>query len=300
MTNIIINRQECIKCGVFYGIISALSFAVMSVFVKIIGQELPTSMLIFFRFGISLIAIIPWILLDSKFSFKVNQPVRYIIRILAALLALFCVFYAIKFIPLVDALLLNNTSPLFVPIIAWFLAGAKTSKKAIGGIVLGFIGVGIILNPGKEIFSAPSLIALGSGLLAALAIVQMRLISKTSTTKQMLFYYFLVSTLAAGILVILQWKTPENMTMWLCLLGIGVFGTLYQVFATLSYVTAPVRLMSPLIFLIVVFGGIFDWLLWNNVPTSLTIIGAACVVIGAFVTVYFGHIDILKDRSYSK
>ena len=168
------------------------------------------------------------------------------------------------------------------------------------GILLGFIGVGIILNPGKEILSAPSLIALGSGLLAAIAIVQMRLISKTSTTKQMLFYYFLISTLAAGLVAILQWQTPESMKIWLLLLGIGIFGTLYQVFATLSYVTAPVRLMSPLIFLMVVFGGVFDWLLWNNIPSLLTIVGAGCVIAGAFITVYFGHKEILKARRNSK
>lgn len=296
----IINRPECIKCGVFYGIVSALSFAMMSVFVKLIGQDLPTSMLIFFRFGISLLLFLPWIMTDTHFTLRVYQPFRYVIRILAALLALFCVFYAIKYIPLVDALLLNNTAPLFVPIIAWILTGAKTPKKAIFGIILGFIGVGFILNPGKEIFSMPSLIALSSGILAALAIVQMRLISKTSTTKQMLFYYFFVSTLAAGLVAALQWQSPESSRIWWLLLGIGIFGTLYQVFATLSYVVAPVRLMSPLIFLMVVFGGIFDWLIWSNVPTVMTILGATGVIIGAIITVYFGQKEIQKNRSNVK
>jgi len=289
-----IERPQSVKLGVLFGIISSFSFALMSVFVKLIGKDLPTSMLLFFRFSTSLILIAPWILTDTNFTFKVHQPIRYVVRIFAALLALFLVFYAIKFIPLVDALLLNNTAPLFVPIIAFIITGAKTPKKAIFGIVLGFVGVGIILNPGKEIFSsAASLIALVSGVLAALAIVQMRVISKTSTTKQMLFYYFLVSTIAAGILAILQWETPENLRIWLFLLGIGLFGTLYQLFATLSYVTAPVRLMSPLVFLMVVFGGVFDWLLWGNLPSLLTIVGAIFVVAGAIITVYFGQKEIL-------
>lgn len=297
MTVITIARPQSIKLGVLYGIIFAFSLALMSVFVKLIGKDLSTSMLIFFRFGTSLILIAPWIITDANFSFKIQQPLRYSIRILAALLALFCVFYVIKFIPLVDVLLLNNTAPLFVPIIAFILTGAKTPKKAIFGIVLGFIGVGIILNPGKEIFSSTaSLIALASGILAALAIVQMRLISKTSTTKQMLFYYFLVSTIVAGIFAILQWQTPENLHIWFLLLGIGIFGTLYQLFATLSYVTAPVRLMSPLVFLMVIFGGIFDWLIWGNLPTLLTIIGAIFVVIGAIITVYFGQKEIFETK----
>jgi drug/metabolite transporter (DMT)-like permease len=301
MTVTTIERSQSIKWGVLYGVVSAFSFALMSVFVKLIGKDLPTSMLIFFRFGTSLVLISPWLLTDNQFIFKIHQPFRYVVRILSALLALFCIFYVIKFIPLVDALLLNNTAPLFVPIIAFILTGAKTPKKAIIGIILGFIGVGIILNPGKEIFSSSaSLIALASGILAALAIVQMRLISKTSSIKQMLFYYFLVSTLVAGVLASLQWQMPENFKMWLFLFGIGIFGTAYQVFATLSYVKAPVRLMSPLVFLVVVFGGLFDWLLWDNVPTLLTIIGAILVITGALVTVYFGHKEISTQRLMNK
>jgi drug/metabolite transporter (DMT)-like permease len=298
MTIIHIERRQSIKLGILYGVFSSFSFATMSVFVKLIGKDLPTSTLIFFRFGTSLILIAPWILTDAKFTFKMHQPIRYVIRILAALLALFCVFYAIKFISLVDALLLSNTAPLFVPIIVFIITGAKTPKKAIFGIVLGFVGVGIILHPGKEIFSSSaSIIALASGILAAFAIVQVRLISKTSTTKQMLFYYFLVSTILAGIAALFQWKTPEHLQTWLFLLGIGVFGTLYQLFSTLSYVTAPVRLMSPLFFLIVVFGGIFDWLLWNNLPSLLTIIGAVLVIIGAITTVYFGQKEIFVAKN---
>lgn len=297
MNVITIERPQSIKLGVLYGIISSFSFAMMSVFVKLIGTNLPTSMLLFFRFGTSLLLIAPWILTDANFTFKIQQPIQYIIRILSALISLFLVFYVIKLIPLVDVLLLNNTAPLFVPIIAFIVTGAKTPKKAIFGIIIGFIGVGIILNPGKEIFSsAGSLIALVSGVFAATAIVYMRLISKTSTTKQMLFYYFSLSTIVVGTFAILQWRTPENLSIWFFLLGIGIFGTLYQLFATLCYVTAPVRLMSPLVFLMVVFGGIFDWLLWSNVPTLLTIIGAIFVVIGAIITVYFGQKEIFVSK----
>jgi len=283
-----------IKLGIFYGVISALSFAVMSVLVKEIGQELPTSMLVFFRFAISFILLLPWIITDPHFTLKVIQPFRYFIRILASLSALSCIFYALKFMPLTDALLLTNTAPLFVPIIVWLLVGAKIPKKASLGVILGFLGVGIILQPDKAIFSMPALLALAGGFLSGFAIVQMRLISKTSTVKQMLFYYFLVSTLVTGVIVVLQWQTPATIKIWLMLLGIGILGTLYQVFATLSYAAAPVRLMSPLIFLIVVFGSLFDWLLWGHIPTFITIIGALFVIMGVIITVYFGQKEILK------
>lgn len=287
-------RRQSIQHGVFYGIISSLSFAMMSVFVKQLGEQLPTAQLIFFRFVTSLMILIPWVVFSKDFTFKVHQPVRYIVRILAALLALFFVFYAIKFIPLVDALLLNNTAPLFVPFIAWAMTGSKTPRKAFFGIVLGFIGVGVVLNPGKEILSLSfaACLALAAGFLSALAVVQMRLISKNSSTQQMLFYYFFVSTLISGGIAFIQWVAPGNMETWLRLLAIGIFGTLYQVFATLSYVTAPVRLMTSLMFLTVVFGGFFDWLIWGHIPSLFNIVGITLVIIGAIITIYFGQKEI--------
>jgi drug/metabolite transporter (DMT)-like permease len=298
MTPIAVDRPQNLKLGVLYGILSSFSFAIMSVFVKLIGKDLPVSMLLFFRFATSLILIIPWLFADPHFTFKIYQPSQYVIRIFSALFALFCVFYAIKFMPLVDTLLLNNTAPLFVPIIAFILTGARTPKKALWGIILGFIGVGIILNPSKEIFSSPvSLIALASGIFAALAIVQMRIISKSSAMNQMLFYYFFVSTIATGLVAIFQWQSPANLYLWMLLLNIGIFGTLYQLFATLSYVTAPVRLMSPLFFLIVIFGGLFDWVLWNHLPSFLTILGAILVIVGAMITVYCGQKEIFATTN---
>jgi drug/metabolite transporter (DMT)-like permease len=285
------------KLGTLFGFISALSFALMSVFVKLIGRELPVSMLIFAHFAISLILLMPWVVTAQHFSFKVQSPFRYILRILSALLALFFTFYAIKFIPLVDVLLLNNTSPLFVPIIAWFMTGAKTPHKAVAGIVLGFLGIAVILQPGQDIFSVAALFALLAGFLSAVAIVQMRLLSKESSILQMLFYYFAVSSLISGIATLAQWQMPSNMEAWLLLLAIGIFGTLYQVFATLSYAKASVRLMVPLTFLIVVFGGFFDWLIWGHTPTFMTIVGALLVIVGAVITIYFGQKELTLQQS---
>jgi len=283
------NHPQNIKRGILYGTISAFFFALMSVLVKKIGSNLPTSMLLFFRFGTSLILILPWVIKSPNFSFKVQQPARYAIRIVSALLGLFFVFYTIKFIPLVDVLLLNNTAPLFVPIVALLLIGVKTSHKAYAGIFLGFIGVVIILNPGHEIISPAALMALASGVLVAIAIVQIRILSKTSSATQMLFYYFLVSTIICGAFTFFEWRSPPNLTTWLLLVGIGLCGTIYQTLATLTYATAPVRLMSPLIFLMVVFGGFFDWLVWHHTPSLLTILGALLVIIGAGITIYFGQ-----------
>jgi len=54
---------------------------------------------------------------------------------------------------------------------------------------------------------------------------------------------------------------------------------------------APVRLMSSLIFLGLVFSGFFDWVIWHEVPTELALAGIVLVIVGAIITVYFGQRD---------
>jgi|GEM_PF-6687470 len=113
-----------ITLGIFYAILSALSFAIMSVLVKMIGDQLPVAMVIFARFILSLILLLPFILRDKNFIFtwRLQNPIMFFLRSLMPLLALACTFYAIKFIPLIDALLLNNTAPLFVSLVALLIS----------------------------------------------------------------------------------------------------------------------------------------------------------------------------------
>jgi len=137
-------------------------------------------------------------------------------------------------------LLLENTAPLFVPILAWLIIGANTPN-------------------------------------------------------QMFFYYFYITTVISGIFAVFQWKTPDSLEQWVLILGIGLSGLFYQVLATYSYLKAPVRLMSPIVFIQTVFGCVLDWIIWKNVPGITTIAGAILVITGGVITVYFGMHLIKKN-----
>ncbi len=284
-----------ILLGSLLAILTALFVALMGVYTKKIGTDLPTSMLLFFRFLISFIVILPFIIKSKKFTFKVDHPMHLSTRVMSALLAIFFLLYSIKYIPLVDALLLNNTASIFIPIFAFCILKAKTPFKAITGIIIGFVGVVLILNPGKEVISLASIFALLSGIFTAIAIVEIRIISKKNGAMQMLFYYYGVSLVISGIYAAIGWKLPTSGALWLDLVLVGTFGTLYQFFATLTYKTAPVRLMSPLLFTAAIFGGIFDWQFWGMVPGILTYIGGSLIILGSIITILLGRKFIIKS-----
>lgn len=286
-------HEQHVGRGVFFAILAALSFTLMSLFGKIIGDLASTDTIIFFRFFISLILLTPWIVKDPKAVLHIAKPMTIISRSLFTLLAFVCFFYALKFIPLSNALLLNNSFPLFVPIAVWLMAGHRTSYKVWSGIVLGFIGIALVLQPGSGFFQFASVIGLASGILAAIAIVIIRRLTKIAPVTQILFYNFLICSILTALFLPLGWQSFDRRT-FLFLIAVGVFGAAYQLFSTLSYAKAPVRITSPLLFLCIPFGVIADWLFWHKIPDLFALIGMACVIAGGVITIYFGQKEIIK------
>ena len=90
--------EQNLKLGIIFGLTSAFIFALMSQLVKILGPDVPVSMLLFFRFFISLVALVPFLIRDKTFKFNLIPPYpkMYLIRILCPMVALGIIFYSLN------------------------------------------------------------------------------------------------------------------------------------------------------------------------------------------------------------
>lgn len=288
-------HEQHIFQGVVFTILAAISYTIMSLLGKIIGSGASTATILFVRFFISLILILPWILSNIQEIKPVGGVSSLISRSIFSFLAFGSFFYSLKYISLTDALLLNNTVPLFIPLVAWCLLRTKTPSKMWIGIILGFIGIVLVLNPDPQLFHPMALIALASGIFAAIAIVIIRTLTKKTSIIQILFYNFLICSVISALLLPLNWVSLSWKVFFL-LLAVGICGGLYQLFSTISFAKAPVRVTSSLMFLCIVFGAIADFVIWKITPTPLSIGGMVCVIIGGMITIYFGKKEIHPNK----
>jgi drug/metabolite transporter (DMT)-like permease len=286
-------HEQHIGRAALFGCLAALSFALMSLLGKIIGDSASTTMILFARFAISLVLILPWLIQNPKKILYTSKFGTMFTRSLFTLLAFFCFFYALKFIPLANAILLNNSFPIFVPLVVWILRGPRTSYPVWIGIIIGFLGLGALLKPTTGFLQSASLIALSSGVLAAVAVVLIRRLTKTVPMTQILFYNFLFCSLLTALFLPFDWQHPNSKTL-LLLAGIGLFGAAYQFFSTVAYAKAPVRITSPLMFLSIVFGLLADWLIWHQTLDLGSLLGMICVVLGGMITIYFGQKEMKR------
>jgi len=269
--------------GVLYGILNALVVVYMGVLVKLAG-DIPSDVLVFARVGIGFILFLP-ILLWKHVSFKLHKVKLHLFRGIVGISALFCFFYALQRLTLVNAILLSNTIPLFVPIVVLLWLKLKIPKKRIVFMLTGFIGIALVLKPDMGIFSWPSIVGLGTGVLGAIALVTVRQLTKTEDSQTIVFYFLAIASIISLIPALWHFRLLELGRVWLYLLGIGLGGMLYQVLITETYRYLPASKASCLVYLSVVFGGFAEWLFWGQIPDFFTIMGCVLVILGGMATV---------------
>jgi drug/metabolite transporter (DMT)-like permease len=281
------NKTQNIKLAVVFALSASLCNTIMSVFVKLIGTAQNTNMVTFSRFALGLLILLPWFL-TNKNSFSAPHKTKLFLRSITTLLAMSCVFYSLKYIPVTNALLLNNTFPLFMPILVLLFLKTKTPAKMWGGIIIGFIGVTLVLQPHLNTFNWASLIALASGLLSALAVLQIRLLAGNTTPQQILFFMFLFCAILSGITLPFSIHAITIHDLML-LFFVGLFGAGYQLFLTLALQYASARIVSPLFFSSILFAALFDWFIWQHTPNLEAITGMLLVIVGGLATVFLAE-----------
>jgi drug/metabolite transporter (DMT)-like permease len=261
-------------------IASALLFASMAAGVRLAARELPNAPIVFFRHFIMLVFLLPWLWRQGRQAIRTEHLPGHVARGLAGVSANTCYFYAIAHLRLADAVLLNQSMPLFIPLVERAWLKERVPARLWGVLGLGFAGLLLILRPGSGVFEPAALVGLASALLAAIAQVGIRRLTHTEPVTRIVFYFGLVASVVSLPPAVLWWRTPSP-TTWAILVLLGVLATVGQLTLTRSYVYAPAAHVGPFLYVGPVFAGLLDWLLWARLPEPLFFPGAALVVAAA-------------------
>ena len=268
-------------------VIAFLCVAVMSAFGKA-AAGVPTGVVVLFQSGISLLLLLPWALRHGVGELRTTRLPMHVVRALSGLLSQALFFLAVKNMALVDAVLLVNAAPLFIPFVALVWLRTRITPVVATGLVIGFVGVLLILRPNSTLFTNPAaLLAIAAALCSAIALVSVNRLSSTDKPDAILFYYFLISTIAAAPFAIHGWRMPAGIE-WDYLAGIGIFMALAQLFIILAYQRATADRLAPFNYSVVVFSGLIGWLVWGNVPGLLAVTGIILVCAGGIISIVFG------------
>ena len=152
------------------------------------------------------------------------------------------------------------------------------------GLIIGFAGIVVSLHPGSFVVGGATFIGLLGGLTSAATVLGLRKISQTDPAYTVLFYNFSLGLILSFPGMRATWVPVVNLTSWTCLLGASLCAAIFQYFVTKAFAAAPATKVSAMYYLVLVFSGIFDWVIWQKVPDRWMIIGVCLVICGGMIT----------------
>ena len=262
--------------------LSVCTFSVMDLLVKW-SSDYPTGEVLFFR---GFFGLLPTYFLIPKNKLKTfyttTRSKEHLFRCLMGLMALIAIVVALRELPLAVVVSLSYAAPLFITVLSIFLLSEKVGIFRWLAVLIGFIGVIIIAEPGFKgmnyLYFLPLIFCIGM----AFVTITIRKLSSTEPIWLISIFFTITISIAGLATIPMGWIMP-NFQDFILLALIGVTGGSANLFLTQSYKLSEVSLVAPLKYLALIFAIIFGYLIWNEIPTVKTLIGASLVVLASLI-----------------
>ena len=289
---------------VLWMVVGAFLFATMGMCIKYAAPYFNTAEIVFYRGIIGMLVL--WLLSASQgVSLKTAHPWMHAWRSLVGVTAMGCWFYAITQMPLASAMTLNYMSSIWIAV--FLLAAALWTLHPKSGkprqapnipllltIAIGFAGVVLMLQPSfAQEQAAAAMIGLCSGLLSALAYLQVVALSRIGEPESRTVFFFGLGCTIAGFIACLI----TGFSMWpgwqlaLWLIPIGLLAAGGQLCMTKAYANAKTPrgtlVVANLQYSGIVFAGLYSIFLFNDELGWKGWLGMALIVVSGIAATIF-------------
>jgi len=264
---------------VFWILLSCLLYATMSLLVKLASAEFSVVEIVFFR-------AFPGALLLFAYARMRGYPLVsehwriHMLRNGVGIVSMGLAYYSVGKLALATATTLEYSAPIFMMLYLVTMARHRPGVVDVLALAGGFGGILLLLRPSlQQDQLVPFLAGLGSGALAAVAMLQIRRMGMLGepTWRMMLMFALaasLVSAIALPFTPHAQY-TPRGIAL---LLGVGVTGMTAQFAMTQAYRQGQPTLIAILQYSTVVFSAFYGFFFWGDRPSLMAMLGLVLIV----------------------
>ncbi|MDE0782507.1 MAG: DMT family transporter [Planktomarina sp.] len=283
------------RLGVFMMIIFCVFAPASDALVKVLGDSIPLLQVLIARFAAQLFLIRRKTWTTRHETWKRRDLIGLIIlRSILHLIAIGFFFLALRYLPLADALAIAYVLPFFILGVGWF-SGEKATPLVLSLCTLGFVGTLLVVQPSFAKVGWPATLPI---LVAAIFTGFMFITRKISKHIDPIDLQAINGVCVLAILLPIAWfgKTAEisMLTMvaidsfeLLCLIGVGVLGTIAHLMMTWSLRFASAPTVAPVQYLEIPFGALFGWIIFSDLPNGLAAFGIILTMAAGLLVLHF-------------
>lgn len=270
--------------GILFMLVGMFMFSVNDVVGKWLVATYTVGQVLLIRSAAAMIVLAPAVIREGKTVLSPPHPGLQALRVVLSTLEVAFFYWAVSYLPLAETVTFYLAGPIYVALLARPFLGEVITPRRWIAIGVGFVGVLVALNPGGAAFGLPALIAItGTLFFAGMMIITRQLKGTPDTT---LVFWQTLGALAMGlILAPFGWVTPSLRDYGL-LAMLGVVALFAHMATNRALKLAPASTVVPYQYTLIVWAVILGYLVFGDVPSASTLVGAA-IIVGAGVWIFW-------------
>ncbi|MBL8095714.1 MAG: DMT family transporter [Anaerolineales bacterium] len=285
--------------------LALLIFSLQDIAVKWIGGSYNVLEIVLIRSLVALPCTFLFLRLEGRRGLPTTtRPVLEYARGLLLFVSFTTYMMGLAALPLAEMAAIRNSGPLMITLLSVLWLGEQVGPRRWLALGVGFLGVLLIVQPGSAAFNPGALYALLATLTYALSVMVTRRLQTTDSSATMAYFSSLVYLGAAVALGPLSavvgeqpgadaslaflfraWTVPTLLDAGV-MAGLGLVWAGGMYFVARAYSLAPASVVAPFEYTALLISVMWGLLLWNEVPTWLTIIGASLTVGSGLYVLY--------------
>jgi S-adenosylmethionine uptake transporter len=292
-------QQQNIVLGVLWILLNHLVICLQTATIKGLSQTMHSFQVIFLYKLAVLVMVMFVVARHGIKSLKTKKLHLHFLRAFLSISAATAFVYGLKHIPLANAMAISFTEPLFATILAVVLLHEKLSRYCVIALVIGFVGTMIVLRPNATDFNVHTLYILLAALIWSLDNIVIKLLGRTESSVQYLFYISFFSTIFSMPLAIQKWQTPEVwQAPWIMALAVFYFIHLMAVFKAFQY--AHISNLAPFDFSKLVVSTLLGYVIFGEAVALRVVIGSVLIISSTVYIIWHKERGKIRARFKAK
>ena len=271
-------RDNHVVRGIMFMIGATVMFAISNAISKWVVASYPVGEVMFARSLSSLIVCSAFMLPATGLAVFATQRVRdHLARGLSQAISQTFTVIAFSLMPLAGAIAINFSAPLFSGLVSVLWLKERAGAARWGTLLVGFVGVLVVVQPGADSFQLGALFALANAVMYGSVTVAVRGMSKTESANTLLMWQMVTLAVFHAFLLVFgfRWPTPQDAALFG---SMGVANAAAQYLWTKALHAAPATAVSPFYYFLLVWSLVLGFFVWGDIPTMSLLAGSGIVV----------------------
>lgn len=269
------------RLGILIAAAGMLLFALNDVLGKWLVASYSPAQVVLLR-GLAALAVLGVVMVRNRTPlFPMERPGLQLLRAGASSFEVVAFYIAVVTLPLADVMTYWLAAPIYIAALSPWLLGERVGPWRWAAILLGFVGVLVALQPGGAPLSPAVLLSLAGSVAFAVMVILARTLRATPDTA-LVFWQTLGSVLVAAVIAPFAW-VPIPLTGLVLVSLLGIVALVAHLAVTRALKLADAAAISPLQYTLLLWGILFGWLVFGDVPGPAMMAGGGLIILAGLV-----------------